>query len=269
MKVEIPNISQTNAMGNNNSQVGVQYNHEEHHHHGLTVADATSMAFAMFREYYPQLRQEALNNLEQFVQERLSQIPPENIVPPTPRIAVPTLQNASITEETNVRKLYANLLVSSMDSSAKNRVHPGYVEIINQLSPEEARILKQLMKEKMSPTITVLIKLKSGGEVRTLTDFSDIPQRVGCINPLESQAYFDNLERLGLVKRFEQRHLTDETKYTALKNNPYVDKLRAELVKRMQNDADFAGIDYQKGYVELTSFGSHFCKVCVADDLNP
>lgn len=38
---------------------------------GLSVADATHMAFSMFREYYPQLREELLSDLRKMLEEKL------------------------------------------------------------------------------------------------------------------------------------------------------------------------------------------------------
>ena len=130
--IDIPNILQTTAMGSNNSQVGLQYNHEEHHHHGLSIVDATTMAMEIFRQYYPQLQKESLESLRIMLDEELTRRAPEQINPPSARVAVPALQGASISEEEDVRKLYAKLLASSMDSTCKH-VHPAFARIIDQM----------------------------------------------------------------------------------------------------------------------------------------
>ena len=67
--------------------------------YGLTVTEATQMAFQIFREYYPQLQKEALEAVQKLTEERLKVIPTENIVPPKANVVVPVLQNASLTEE--------------------------------------------------------------------------------------------------------------------------------------------------------------------------
>ena len=48
--------------------------------YGLTVTEATQMAFQIFREYYPQLQKEALEAVQKLTEERLKMIPTENIV---------------------------------------------------------------------------------------------------------------------------------------------------------------------------------------------
>ena len=64
--------------------------------YGLTVTEATQMAFQIFREYYPQLQKEALEAVQKLTEERLKMIPTENIVPPKANVVVPVLQNANI-----------------------------------------------------------------------------------------------------------------------------------------------------------------------------
>ena len=71
--------------GCNNTQIAEQNNY------GLNVTQATEMAFAIFREYYPQLRNDILTDLKEIVFQKLNSFSPENIVPPNARIAVPIL----------------------------------------------------------------------------------------------------------------------------------------------------------------------------------
>ena len=140
-------INQNAGLGSHgNTFIAEQYN-------GLSVADATHMALSMFREYYPQLREELLSDLRKMLEEKLKNIPSENIVPPSPRIAVPTLQNASITEDIEIRELYAQLLANSMNETMKDGIHPAFVEIIKQLSPDEAKILRYMSSNTIIPTM--------------------------------------------------------------------------------------------------------------------
>ena len=261
--IEIPNISQTTTMGSNNSQVGLQYNHEEHHHHGLSVADATSMAFAMFREYYPQLRQEALDSLDQMVTEKLKNIPADCIVPPTARITVPTIQKASITEEPEIRELYANLLANSMNAVVKNGVHPGFVEIINQLSPDEAKILRYFSVHKVIPTITLRAENENGEGVDVIKNFSDIGEKSQCEETYNLNKYFDNLIRLGLVCSAESMSsLTDKKLYEPLKNHPAMEKQKKSVENR---PVPYNKPIYSESFLYLSDYGKAFCGICLGN----
>lgn len=259
---EIPNISQTTAMGSNNSQIGLQYNHEEHHH-GLSVADATSMAFAMFREYYPQLRQEALDSLEKMVTEKLESIPADCIIPPTARITVPTIQKASITEETEIRELYANLLVNSMNNVVKKGVHPSFVEIINQLSPDEAKILRHFSEHRTIPTITLRAENEKHEGVDIIKNFSDVGEVCGCEDKYDLNKYFDNLTRLGLIgSPGSMSSLIDKVRYDSLKVHPAMEQFKA-LIENMP--APYNKVRFRESYLYLSDFGQTFCSVCLGN----
>ena len=227
---------------------------------GLSVADATQIAFSIFREYYPQLREELLQDLRKLLEQELRDVPPENIVPPTPRIAVPALQNASITEEPEIRKLYAKLLANSMNSVVKDGVHPGFVEIVKQLSPDEAKILAYMRYHTRVPTITLVYTDDKESGISVVTDFTDVTFRTNCEKPYDWLKYIDNLVRLGLLKRSTLSSLTDKSVYEPLKNHPYiVPRCDDEPIRK----SGFQKYRLDEGYVDLTAYGIGFCNICL------
>lgn len=248
-------IEQKQGIGSNGSQIGVQNNY------GLSVSDATQMAFEIFREYYPKLRDEALAELEMLVEEKLNSVPKNCIVPPKPRIAVPTLQYASITEEQDVRELYANLLANSMNKVVKNGVHPGFVEIIKQLSPDEAKILKYMKSNTTIPTITLRYVHNDGGGIDIIKNFSDVGEKVNCENPTDVAKYFDNLIRLGLfVSPGGLSSLTNKELYEPLKSHRWIEPhLAEERIKAL----GFDKFSFEESYITITSFGESFCSICL------
>lgn len=136
-----PTISQGATLGAHDNTFVAQQNN-----YGLSAKDAADIAFQMFNQYYPQLRKDALDDLHELVQAELSKIKSENIVPPSPRIAVPTLQAASIAEEVDIRKLYAKMLARAMDNETKENVHPAYIKIIDEMNEFDALIMKKYTK---------------------------------------------------------------------------------------------------------------------------
>ena len=252
------NISQNTSFGSReNTLIGVQNNQ-----YGLSHTQAIEMAFSIFKEYYPQLKQDVLDELNHLVKEKLSNVPQENIVSPTPRIAVPTLQNASITEEPDIRELYANLLSNSMNSVVKNGVHPAYVEIIKQLSPDEAKILSYMRTHSRIPTITLRRENDQGEGVEIVKNFSNIGELSACEHPFEINKYFDNLVRLGLLETSTLASLTNKTLYEPLKTHTYI---KPYLEESYLNQTKYNLPRFTEGYISLTDFGEAFCKIC----LNP
>lgn len=257
MTPESIEVTQKSSIGSETTQIGIQNNNI-----GLSPTDATNIAFAIFREYYPQLRQEALSDIEQILNNKLQSLPPEYIVPPTPKIAVPALQNASITEARDIRKLYANLLANSMNKVVKDGIHPGFVGIINQLCPDEAKILVQFYMQKVVPTITLRSENERGEGVNIIKDFSNISELAQCEYPLKVKMYFDNLIRLGLIETSMLASLTDKTLYDPLKNHPYIISKQHSIEKSI---GEYNKPAFAESFLSITEFGNEFCEKCVID----
>ena len=87
----------------------------------------------------------AIKETEKLLEEKLKHIPEYKIVEPEPYVAVPALQQLSYSlDSEELRELYANLLASSMNADKKSDVHPAFVDIIKQLTPNEAKLLSHI-----------------------------------------------------------------------------------------------------------------------------
>src|SRR5205814_1313614 len=82
------------------------------------------------------------------VSERLRGVPAERIQPPEPTIAVPALMSLTYTTNDCLRAMYAELLATSMDKTTATSAHPAYVEIIKQMTSDEARIIHHVATTK-------------------------------------------------------------------------------------------------------------------------
>ena len=86
---------------------------------------------------------------EKLLSQKLKNVDPNKIVQPEPYVAVPALQAISYSMNNDeLRNLYANLLSKSMNIDTKDSVHPSFVEIIKQLSPFDAILLKKIADTK-------------------------------------------------------------------------------------------------------------------------
>ena len=147
-------------------------------------------------------REYNLSETYKLLQQKLENIPPEQIVSPEAHIAVPTMQYISYCMDNGeLRNMYANLLAKSMCSVMKNNVHPAFVEIIKQLCPDEAKIMKEVYKKYFIPTLSVRKENKSHAGIDIISGFSNIGYIANCEYPSEIIKYFDNLIRLGLLKK--------------------------------------------------------------------
>lgn len=208
-------------------------------------------------------REYNIEETRRLLEEKLKNVSPELIQPPEAHIAVPALQYISYCmDNEELRDMYANLLANSMNKVVKNGVHPGFVEIIKQLCPDEAKILRYLSTHITIPTITLRYENERGGGVNVIKNFSNVGELAQCENVFEMNKYFDNLIRLGLLESSQAlSSLTDKTLYESLKNHRYIQPKVAEAVLQK---SDFRKAKFEEGYMRLTDYGKSFCNICLS-----
>jgi hypothetical protein len=85
--------------------------------------------------------------LEAALTKRLKNTPEAKIVGPNPRIAVPAVQALIYSmDDEFIREMFANLLAADMDADRKGGVHPAFVELIKEMTPEDARVLSSVVE---------------------------------------------------------------------------------------------------------------------------
>lgn len=192
--------------------------------------------------------------------EKLKDVPPEKIVPPENYVAVPALQQISYCfDSEELRDMYANLLSVSMQEDKKWKIHPAFVDIIKQLTPDEAKLLKVLPRSifRYHPIIDVQIEHpNNNGHQQLLSNYSNIAEGV-CEYPENICAYLENLDRLKLIKLDSGTHLTNKAPYETLKQSQII----KNITSRPLTDGDTYA--FNEGIFSLTSFGLNFVNTCV------
>lgn len=198
---------------------------------------------------------------KKLLEEKLKNVPPKLIEPPEPHIAVPALQYISYCmDNEELRNMYANLLANSMNKIVKNGVHPGFVEIIKQMCPDEAKIMRYFLTHDLNPIITLNYEVKTGGKIGIVRDFSNIGELTNCERPLDIKKYFDNLIRLGLLEKAYSGSFTQKSVYTPLKMHPHI--LNKTDEKALQN-GPYKKASFEEGYIRITEYGKAFCSICL------
>ena len=160
-------------------------------------------------------------------------------------------------EERSLRERGEALLHRSRDVWSQDEAHPAYARILEELAPDEARILLLLLRGGPQPSVDV----RTGGPVGMVSSsmvasgLTMIGPRAGCRYLDEVPAYLNNLYRLGLVW-FSREQLEDPLEYQVVEAQP--DVLAAmhsvrfpKLVRRS---------------IHLTPFGVNFCTACLVDE---
>lgn len=154
----------------------------------------------------------------------------------------------------SLRERGEELLRRSADVNFDEGSHPAYARILEDLAPDEARILRLLVDDGPQPAVDVrsgLVPLKSTSEL-VAAGLSMIGPQAGCRHLEDVPAYLNNLFRLGLVW-FSSEPLGDPLSYQVLEAQPEVAKAldaagRTRTVRRS---------------IHLTPFGADFCALCL------
>ncbi|UWF51099.1 DUF4393 domain-containing protein [Pseudomonas sp. N3-W] len=192
---------------------------------------------------------------------RLKDIPLEDIVTPKPNVAGPAIEALRFTgHEESLRDMYANLLAAAMDKSTATGAHPAFVEIIKQLTSDEAKLIAYLMEPLPFPLVTVRIEdhdYQKGGFDFSM-NVSLLGEKAGLeVCPLVP-SYLDNLSRLGLIFIQNDFSYIDGNLYTELENS---EKVR--LIQQPELLEPGQGFKLRRRAVQITNLGKQFGKVCV------
>ena len=138
----------------------------------------------------------------------------------------------------------------------EDQIHPGFDRIVDQLAPDEARILKLLVNEGPQAIVYIHRAAPLGLAAREVARRQTmLGRQAGCMHPELVAAYIDNLVRLGLVA-IRRDPIDDESAYQVLEAQPDV----TEAMKSV-NSGIFRGQSSRRS-VHITDFGRSFCRVC-------
>jgi hypothetical protein len=145
------------------------------------------------------------------------------------------------------------LLERSADVEVDEEAHPAYERILDDLAPDEARILRLLATKGAQPAVDVKTWRPLGIGSQTLAPgLSMIGAEAGCRHPERVPAYLNNLFRLGLIW-FSREPLDDPGVYQVLEAQP-------DAIEAMRRAGRTTTV---RRSIHLTPFGIDFCETCL------
>ena len=195
-------------------------------------------------------------NLETY-RQKMEHVPVDSAIPVRPEIGVPIIEKLSYYTDETLSELFINLLATASAKDTVHLAHPGFIRVIEHLSPDEARLLLQF-KESDWFTYIVLDELREefpeiseagsfyfGAKSGLTLDYS---------NNLE--IYEANLEGLGLLAPVIPPHKYDR--------DEGFDRIQ-QLVHELSLDIHHPQFPVCWGYMMITPYGRMFVNVCTSD----
>lgn len=193
--------------------------------------------------------------------EKLSKIPQEKIIEISPEIGIPILDKLSFTKDENLQNLFVNLLASAAYYERARYAHPGFVKIIESISPDEAKVLKTLAENPYPGCVSIIRSNEKGLQI---LQSALIAPPEGCSFPENISAYVSNLCGLGLIEVDHLRWEEGEEYYRDVMN--YVRKIWPEATLGL--DHGFTkddGLIAAKKILSVTEFGRLFFEGCIVE----
>lgn len=210
---------------------------------------------------------EARKNIELFGEElveKIESIPEEQQIVPPISLVFPVVNAISyLGQETELREMFSNLLASASNREQAKDVHPSFVEIIKEITPVEAGILKILQSEQKIPAFIIRKVYNNRGGTNLfqhVLEISDFNANLG-----SHSVGIDNLIRLRLIDVDYSMMFHDTKLYDTL-----LEKIRKifpniELIidKQTPYIDEESKIFYQRGIVAKTILGNKFSNICI------
>ncbi len=228
----------------------------------LTITKALNnclLPIAAFNYGFDKARKYFTEDFVEDVAKKTKDIPPENLQEPKVSIAGPVIQSLAFAHEEDVlREMYLELLKASMDNRTSSGAHPAFVEIIKQLSPEEANLVKQLLALNTPAIELRLVNPRTQAWSLLLTnifDHHDSQTGKPIVNP-RLPSIVSNLNRLGLIGIYFDSPLENADLYDWAEKRP-------EYIAAVSVHKDLK-VEIIKGFLRPTPFGEQFAKVVLA-----
>ena len=154
-------------------------------------------------------------------------------------------------EEPDLKQMFEDLLVSTVDSTKTDINHPAYVEVLKQINDQEAKNLKLIFQEHNTKLAIANLNVtvdEDGGYINCYQYLLCPPYTSITRKELE------NWERLKLIDIRMDVHLTADSAYK------YAEDEITEPNKTLKTLTPPKKFELQKGILSFTEFGKNFAK---------
>ncbi len=201
--------------------------------------------------------------------KKIENILEDKICDVDPQIGTPIIETLTYTTNEEIADLFTTLLAKATSIETVNQAHPSFVQFVERLSVDEARVIKRL-KRLLIAGIDFVPCLNFKGIINEEKSFlfigskeTTLPDQVIFIFPDNVVAYIDNLISMGVFDISHGKHLTEIGIYDSI-----LLKWDFESKKKqcMEQRSRFIDIEYEKSYLQITDFGKLFINACTMDE---
>lgn len=178
------------------------------------------------------------DRLAKYLETVRNAVPEDRQIDAPPSLAGPIIEKLKYIEDENyLKNLYLNLLKRAIDKDRINEAHPAFVTLIEQLSPDEALILKIIAENRY----TYEVKIKTVYEIGAIPEEEIVANRF----PVQDLMFEQNFSMY-----------IDHLKYLNLIDTPQYDITQRDTTLESQPVTVYR-------FMVLSAFGKLFHKACI------
>lgn len=205
---------------------------------------------ALFRKHMENYKK----RLENRDESEICEVPSE--------IGNPIIEKLTYIQDENISNMFISLLENASLTNFCTKVHPLFIHVINNLTPDDAILIKNIVFDYVKKGFTkipyIYIKSIETGKVGLINITGCIFSKsilIGLRNESNYKLYIDNLIALGLFYKRDDQHLVDiETFYKPIEDE-YKDEIEQIKIEIIKNNRDIK-IGY--GLLEISNTGQVF-----------
>ena len=191
--------------------------------------------------------------------KKIENIPEEKLCDVNPQIGTPIVEKLTYTTNEEIADLFTTLLSKASSIDTLNQAHPSFVQLIERLSVDEARLIKYLNGKSFIPSISFRgTPITGEGFIELRKNATLLPYEVDFIFPNNVLTYIDNLESMGILDTKHGNYKTDEAFYKPILEKYNYETRRKDAVEK----GTYKDIEYDKSYLQITEFGKSFIVAC-------
>jgi len=193
------------------------------------------------------------------VSDKLKNVPEENIITPPLHVAGPAIEALRYAgHDPNLRELYANLLASAMDKETIHEAHPSFVEIIKNLSSDEAILIQAFCIQEDYPLLDVQARKEKEFKF-IIPNYSHFHKIVKVQRDDLITTYLENFCRLGILEIVRDRVYPSPIIHEQLESDNELDQVKSEIEETGYT------VVFKRKVIILTEFGKLFVKSVVKE----
>lgn len=232
---------------------------------GATVVGLFNNTIGAPFEIYNAWAKLKINEVKQEIENKMLKIPKDKLIFPPINIIGPAMEGLKYNlNEDELKEMFANLITNSCNSDFSKKVHPRFVEILKQLSSNDALLLKEFHMQQLSisyPITKIRLKEKNSYGGKDLFTNYFICEELN-IDFENMSSIISNLQSLGIIEVNYLSYLTDEHEYDKFYNTEFYKNYKQQKEVNIN-----CKLELQKGLVRITPLGKSFIETCVEYNL--